>query len=286
MKHQCALCQLNNVYNQIKKFNIPQKTADRIINQSMQIIIEQGDKLVPYTTGLIHKNFKKIIGVEDLYREEKDFTNKLILETYNNHKELIKNSPSPLHAALKLTVIGNIIDFGANSVPEDIIKEIHTNFQQDFKINHSNELLKDINKADLILYLGDNSGEIVFDKLFPETLNHQNVVFSTRGEAILNDVTTKDAYDIGLDKYAKIISNGYFAPSTLIDKSGKEFMDIYKKADVIISKGQGNLEGLLPHKKDNIYFLLMAKCQLIADILKVQKGDLLIASNKILSHNV
>lgn len=286
MKHQCVLCQLKNVYNQIKKFNIPQETADEIIDQSMKIILEQGNMLVPYTTGLIHKNLKEIIGIEDLYKEEKDFTNNLILETYDKHQELIHNSPFPLLAALKLTVIGNIIDFGANSVPEDIIKEINNNFKRDFKINHSKELLKDINNAELILYLGDNSGEIVFDKLFLETLNHPNIVFATRGEAVLNDVTIKDAYDIGLDKHAKIISNGYHAPSTLIDKSSKEFVEIYNKADVIISKGQGNLEGLLPHKNDNIYFLLMAKCQLIADILKVQKGDLLIASNKILSDNI
>ena len=150
-------------------------------------------------------------------------------------------------------------------------------------MNHSIELKQAIAKADTVLYLGDNSGEIVFDKLFVETMMHPNLWFAVRGAPVINDVTIDDARYVGMDQVAEVISNGYDAPSTLPEHCSLEFQKLFNQADVIISKGQGNLEGLLEYPTDKeIYFLLMVKCDVIADILGVQKGSFVACNRKLL----
>ena len=115
----------------------------------------------------------------------------------------------------------------------------------EFAIDHSKQLKKAIEKAETVLYLGDNAGEIVFDKLFIETIKHPNLTYVVRGGPVINDATMEDAEYIGMKDIANVISSGYDAPSTILNKSSKEFQKYFQKADLIISKGQGNLEGLL-----------------------------------------
>jgi len=126
------------------------------------------------------------------------------------------------------------------------------------------------------LYLGDNAGEIVFDKIFIETIMHNNLTYVVRGASILNDATLEDAKNTGMDLAADVFSNGYGAPSTILRKCSREFQKVFQEADLIISKGQGNLEGLITHHDPRIFFLLMVKCDVIADLLQVQKGDFVV----------
>ena len=126
------------------------------------------------------------------------------------------------------------------------------------------------------MYLGDNAGEIVFDKLLIETIGNKNVTYVVRSAPILNDVTINDAKEVGIDNVAEVISSGYDAPSTVLSKSGTTFLNKYLSADLIISKGQGNLEGLLYENDPRIFFILMAKCDVIAETLKVNKGSFLV----------
>jgi hypothetical protein len=130
--------------------------------------------------------------------------------------------------------------------------------------------------AESVLYLGDNAGEMVFDKLFLETINHPHVYYAVKGSPVINDVTIEDAKRTEIDQVAQVIDNGYDAPSTLPEMSSAAFRNIYQKADLIISKGQGNFEGLMYRKDPRIFFLLIAKCQVIADYTGSRKGDILI----------
>jgi len=151
--------------------------------------------------------------------------------------------------------------------------------KSDFSINHSYELKEALSNAKTVLYLGDNSGEIVLDKLFIETIMHPNLHFAVRGAPVINDVTIDDARYVGIYKVADVISNGYDAPSTIIDKCSEEFQKHFNDADVIISKGQGNLEGLLHKTHKTVFFLLMVKCDVIAEALGVKKGDFVVMKN-------
>jgi hypothetical protein len=126
------------------------------------------------------------------------------------------------------------------------------------------------------LYLGDNCGEIVFDKLFIETMDHPNVTFAVRGNPVINDATLEDAAQVGLDNVCRVISNGFDAPSTLLEFCSDEFAEAYNNADLVISKGQGNFEGLMESRHPNEFFLLIAKCWPIANLLGVGKNDMVV----------
>ena len=142
------------------------------------------------------------------------------------------------------------------------------------------KLEKEIQKADSILYLGDNAGEIFFDRLFIETMNHPNVCFAVRGMPVINDVTLDDAAQVGMYQVCRVISNGFDAPSTLLEFCSTEFREVYANADLIISKGQGNFEGLMHENHPNTFFMLIAKCNTMANLLKVQKNGLLVTQFK------
>ncbi|MDP3435612.1 MAG: ARMT1-like domain-containing protein, partial [Bacteroidales bacterium] len=177
--------------------------------------------------------------------------------------------------ALRLAIAGNIIDYG---ITDDIDLEaaLAGVFINNFKIDDSLELKQDLLKAKKVLYLGDNCGEIVFDKLFIETIMHPDLTYVVRGSAIINDAIMEDAIYIGMESATKVISNGYDAPSTILEQCSQEFVKAFDSADVIISKGQGNLDGLFGKTDKTIYFLLMVKCDVIADNLGVKKGDFVV----------
>ena len=139
----------------------------------------------------------------------------------------------------------------------------------DFAIDDSLQLKQALSEAKTVLYLGDNCGEMVFDKLFIETIMHPNLIYAVRGAPIINDATPEDAKYVGMDLVADVISNGYDAPSTLLEHCSSDFLEILDRADVIISKGQGNLEGLLGKTDKAVYYLLMVKCEVIANVLSV-----------------
>jgi len=229
----------------------------------------------PEIQRILNNKFCQIIGVADPFEEEKDFCNQSALGLYKIWKPKVLNSENPLDLALRLAIAGNIMDYGANN-SFDINQTIKDVIHADFAIDHSLILKQKIKQARKILFLGDNAGEIVFDKLFIETTMHNQVIYAVKGSPVLNDVCIKDAKDIGMELVADVMSNGYDAPSTVIKSCSREFRDVFKSADLIISKGQGNLEGLIDLQDPRIFFLLMAKCEVIADILDVEKGSIVV----------
>ena len=137
--------------------------------------------------------------------------------------------------------------------------------------------LKDANK---LLYLGDNAGEIVFDKIFIRTIKksypHLQINFATRGEPIMNDVTEDDAYMVGIDAYADIINNGTDIPGTILEHCSDSFVNVFNEADVIISKGQGNFESLYGNGYNNLYYIFLCKCDLFMDRFGARQNDLVL----------
>lgn len=131
---------------------------------------------------------------------------------------------------------------------------------------------KKLENALNILIIGDNTGETIFDKVMIESFPKVKITYAVRHEAIINDVTIKEAVASGLDKISNIVSTGCSAPGTILDECSEEFIDIYYNSDIIISKGQGNYEAL-SEEKGNIFFLLKAKCPMISNKLNVNLND-------------
>jgi len=226
----------------------------------------------------LHQFFKIYSRNSDPFVAVKKQSNDLVLGMYPALRKRLQESENPFETALRLAIAGNIIDYAVGD-HYDLNATIHNVLNSEFAINHSSELRTALTIAKSVLYLGDNAGEIVFDKLFIETIMHSNLIYVVRGTPIINDATMDDARYVGMDRVADVISNGYDAPSTIIDKCSEEFQKHFNDADVIISKGQGNLEGLLHKTHKTVFFLLMVKCDVIAEALGVKKGDFVVMKN-------
>ena len=131
-----------------------------------------------------------------------------------------------------------------------------------------------LNKAEYVLYIGDNAGEGVFDKILIERLG-KRVIYAVRGIPIINDITLREAALIGLNDIAQIVSSGVHSPGLIMSEANEEFINMFDNADMIISKGQGNYEALSDNEKD-IFFLLRAKCSIIARDIGVNEGDIVL----------
>ena len=227
----------------------------------------------PQTGDVIYKKVREITGVIDPYKKIKEANIQEALSLYPELKEIIKKSDNKLLTAIRIAIAGNVIDFGVGkefNIAEDIKKTL----QQDFGILNFNEFVKHLEKANNILYLGDNAGESVFDKLLIEELN-KHVTYVVRDIPVINDATYEDAVASGIDKVAKIISSGSSAPAVIPELCNDDFMERFNKADMVISKGQGNYEGL-SNVKRSVFFLLKAKCHVIANDLKVKENDIIL----------
>jgi uncharacterized protein with ATP-grasp and redox domains len=226
----------------------------------------------------LNDEFCRITGVSDIYLEEKQISNKIALELYHQLKPDVLISSDPFNMALRLSIAGNIMDYGALT-DFDIHKTIDKVLNSDFAIDHSIQLKQAIQKAKKIVYLGDNAGEIVFDKMLIELMLHPNLNYVVRGAAVLNDATREDAKFVGMDVVADVIDNGSKVPSTVLSTCSPDFLKIYNEADLIISKGQGNFEGLMYENDPRIFFLLMVKCDVVAELVGVEKGNFVVFNN-------
>lgn len=233
------------------------------------------DFSAPLLSGEMHHALKQCTKNGDPYKAIKRQSNDMVLSMYPDLKRRVIESENPFETALRLSVAGSIIDYAVGDY-FDLWATIDQVLTCDIAIDHSLALKSAVQRAGKVLFLGDNAGEIVFDKILIETLMHPQLTYAVRGEPVINDATMDDAVYVGMDHVADLIDNGYDAPSTIPEKCSAAFQAAFDQADVIISKGQGNLEGLL-HKTDKeVYFLLMVKCKVIADALGVSKGDFIV----------
>lgn len=232
----------------------------------------------------IHDVFRELFGKIDPYEEVKEMSNKKALELYPHLKKVLLSSEDRLLTGIQISIVGNIIDYGAkNSL--DIQSQIDSLFagNLDFRQSsyfHYENFKRDLSEAKNILYVLDNAGEIVFDLLFIEhCLKDKRVSAVVRSRPVLNDATMKDVRTCRLDKVMKVFPSGSCAPGTMLKQCTDEFRKHYAKADLIISKGQGNFESL-EDKSKNIYYLLKVKCPLIAKSIGAELGSQVLMSNQ------
>lgn len=279
-EYKCLECALNGFILLVEKQHIEKERKDELIRWFFEYMSESDfDKPAPFIARDIHAFLRNELGCDDLYADAKKQDNDRIISLLPEFTKAIQIDSYPLVAALKLAIAGNIIDLGTNH-GMDHSEVIENAISRELAVDDSSELLSQIQNANNFLYLCDNAGEIVFDKLFLDTLfkgeilDRSKVTLAVRGEPIINDATLEDAKYIGLVQDYNVISNGDRAPGTCIEFTSEEFNQIFNNADFIISKGQGNFESLSSNKDKNIFFLLMAKCSLVADQLGVDVGDM------------
>lgn len=230
--------------------------------------------MTPPEIGMIvYKAIYQATNITDPYRAVKDACTAYLLDRYAVLSERIDASSDPLYAAARFAAIGNSIDFGAD--PDfECQREFEEQAQFDFDVCHYDEFKQSLATAESILYIADNAGETVLDRMLIERIA-KPVVYTVRSQPIINDATEEDARAAGIDRVATILSSGCDAPGTILNLCSKEFLEHFRGADLIISKGQGNYE-TLSDQKQTIFYLLKVKCPVIADAINIHVGSLVL----------
>lgn len=245
------------------------------------------EKKSPEIIGDTFSILKQHIKNMDPYQELKAYYNQLFLSMESKFRLKIDQAADSFQMALKLAVIGNIIDFNpSHNLTEDKIRDFFTNMDEmNFYTNNQAILKSKIKKATTMLYIGDNCGEICLDKLFLEQIKKENpklkIYFGVRGEAIVNDSIEQEAYEVGINQFATILSNQDNSLGTILKRTGEEFQDVFANADVILAKGQANYESLSETKNKTIFYLLMTKCDVIANDIGVPVNSLMCFLQKV-----
>ncbi|HUU27278.1 MAG TPA: ARMT1-like domain-containing protein [archaeon] len=256
---------------------------EKILRRALKMAAEIDYSLPPPAMGRnLHRHLRELSAVSDPYREAKVRSNQYVLGILPELKKHLAQARDPFETALRLAMAGNVIDFGvkATLTESEIQGTIHQALTAHLDHQETAELFKQaLRDSGAILYIGDNAGEIVFDRLFIETMQEMfgplDLTFVVRGAPILNDATLEDAIQAGIDKVVtRVITNGDDAPGCLLEDCSEEFHRHLAKSDVVIAKGQGNFE-TLSEIPNEIYFLLKAKCQVIASDIGAKQGDLL-----------
>jgi uncharacterized protein with ATP-grasp and redox domains len=256
---------------------------EQILRNAFDVIKELDlHQTPPAMAQQIHRRIRQLMENPDPYRELKKQYNTLAMDIYSSLEATVHSSDDSIENAVRLAIAGNIIDLGVKTSVsiEDIHKTINDSLTASIDASAITKFKTDIENARDILYLADNAGEIVFDRLLIEQLPTEKVTVAVKGFPIINDATLLDAAETGLTDIVNVIDNGSDAPGTILETCSKDFVIRFEQADLVIAKGQGNYETLSDVKKP-IYFLLKAKCPVVAADLCCEIGNMIIHKNEI-----
>lgn len=229
----------------------------------------------PLFTREIYRIIRDLDARGDPYEERKRRDNELALSLEPRLRQIIASRPGTLETALRMAVAGNIIDFGtsAHSHAEIAVEDtIMSALDSPFAVNDIPELIARIGQAKRVLYVADNAGEIVLDRIFIEHIGPDKVTCAVRSVPVINDATLSDAAQAGLDRLCRVIPSGSEAPGTPLSSCTEEFVERFKAADLVISKGQGNFETLDAPGRE-VFHLFMVKCPVISQEVGAPMGS-------------
>jgi len=231
------------------------------------------------TQAMIKNSIRHMMPEVDPYEKLKKEFNGICLALVEEFKKMIEDYGDSFEGSLRMALAGNIIDSGPNTRlnREIILNSIKESLSQNIDSEKIIQLKENIHNAKKILYIGDNAGEIVLDRLFIENLPTEKITFAVRGGPTLNDATMEDALMTGMTDIVDVIDTGLDMPAAIIELCSKKFIKEYTDSDLIISKGQANYEALSDERK-NIFFLLKIKCPVIVESFnyKYKLGDIVV----------
>ena len=275
--YDCIPCFIRQALYAVRLATRDERIHEEVLRSVLRTASEMDlRKSPPAMAQQIHRLIRRLSSCDDPYKELKDRFNRYALELYPGLRQRIDNASNPLETALRFAIAGNIIDFGVNNELDriDLSKTIERALSEPL-FGEIEELYYAITLAQKILYLGDNAGEIVFDRLLIEKLPVDKITFVVKGSPIINDATMDDARATGMTDVVNVIDNGSDAPGTIIEECSDRLKHLFTDADLIIAKGQGNYETLTDVNK-NIFFILKAKCPVIAKHLGCELGSFVV----------
>jgi len=278
----CIPCFVRQALDSARLATDDEQIHEQVVRETLRLAADLDIGQSPPAIGQqIHRLIRKLIDNDDPYRRIKKQFNNLALKLYSGLRKQIVSSDDRLETAVRLAIAGNIIDFGVKtSLTESDLKEtIAQSLNGHFNNNQIQEFKDAVMTAEKILYLADNAGEVVFDRSLIEQLPYEKITVVVKGTPVINDATMEDANVAGLTRIVEVIDNGSDAPGTILESCSEEFRRRFAEADLIIAKGQGNYETLSDSDK-NIFFILKAKCPVIASDLGCEVGEMILQRSK------
>ena len=278
----CIPCFVRQALDSARLATDDEQIHEQVVRETLRLAADLDMSQSPPAIGQkIHRLIRKLIGNNDPYHRIKEQFNNLALKLYPELEERVRESEDPFATAVRLAIAGNIIDFGVKtSLSEsDVEKTIEQSLSGNLDDTQIQKLKYAVTEAEKILYLADNAGEIIFDRLLIEQLPYEKVTVVVRGKPVINDATLQDAEFAGLTEMTEVIDNGSDGPGTILETCSRNFRDRFEDADLIIAKGQGNYETLSDVDK-NIFFILKAKCPVIARDLGCKVGEMILRKSE------
>lgn len=283
---ECIPCFFRQTLEAARLAGADEVTQKKILDEVALVVPGFPLEASPPEMGrIIHGIVRKYTGEKDPYFDIKRKSNSFALKLYDKFKEKAKTSQDSLLSAVEMAIAGNVIDFGVkNTINVELEldrilaeegKAIERESEAFFNYGAFKEAL--FASGD-VLYLADNAGETVFDRILIEEIVARgiSVEYAVKESPIINDATEEDAKTCGIDKIAKVTSSGSDAPGTVLSRCSESFLVKLKKADMVISKGQGNFEALSSNSLRPIFFLFMAKCPVVVEEVGCNLGDILL----------
>lgn len=249
------------------------------VQQTLALLQNMPPGATPPQIGYhVYQIVREQVGSQDPYREIKHASTQQALALYPKLKTLVEQSNDLFDMAIRLSIAGNIIDFALSDQIADLWETVERVTRQPFAFNDIPALKARLAAADHLLYLADNAGETVFDRVLIEALPVP-VIYAVKGDPILNDAILEDAQAAGLDTCATLISNGAQASGTILSLCSAEFRQYFDRAPIVIAKGQANYE-TLSEGDEKIFFLLQVKCPIIGRDLSAPVGSIVARQNR------
>lgn len=274
----CVPCFLRQTLEAVRMVTLDPQLEEDVLRKVLRLVSEMDfNQSPPYMGWQIHRLIRQASNDSDPYREVKMRFNRFALELYPELKEMVQSSPDPFETAVRLAIAGNIIDFGVTGDIDwaGVKGTIGEALSEPIDQGALRKLKARAFASENILYLADNAGEIVFDRLLLEELPSEKVTLALKGSPVINDATLEDAAYAELDSLVKVIDNGSDVPGTILSDCSAGFRRFFEQADLIIAKGQGNYETLSEEARE-IFFLLKVKCPVIAKDIGCQPGSFVV----------
>jgi hypothetical protein len=285
ISHECILCLARQAVEIAEEATCNVAMQNKIIKRSLKELGEMDfNETAPEIAFKMHQHAKNITGIIDPYFRLKEQYNEIAKEICERIIEgkWLDNAKDRFDMACRLAIAGNIIDFSAGLKLGhlDVVKSVEDSIKHDIFGIGTAALREAVEKSKNIMYLADNSGEIIFDKFLLENLPVNRVTYVVKGGPIVNDATMYDAISTGVTDIVKVIDNGHSAQGTILKDCSSSFKREFSKADLIISKGQANFETLSDIKDKTIFYLMRAKCKSVASAVGCNRMDYVLMSNR------
>lgn len=273
----CVHCYLKQTVSCLQHAGVDEETQYKVIYEMMDFVktLDKSKSPAENSTLVVHRTYEAI-GTDDPYGKVKRQSNDLAIALYPRLEKIIASSKDRLYTALKISVAGNIIDLGINR-SYNIEEGLRHSLENGFSIDHYCRFLKRFEEAQEIIIIGDNAGEIVFDRLLAEEMIRagKKITYVVKSGPVLNDATIKDSIYTGIDTIAKVLTTGSNCLGLCMDMISDELKKQLENAPLIISKGQANFETLEHEERyrGKIFFLLKLKCEEVARAAGARPGD-------------